>query len=73
MSGRRSRLRFDTKWPGSASSSANDGMRNAERFTSDIESAYRSDPAVEMVLHAKGPSSALESVVRIATTVETIQ
>ena len=73
MCGRRSRLRFDTKWPGSAVSFANEGMRNAERFTSDIESANRSDPAVETVLHAKGPAPALESVGRIATTVETIQ
>ncbi len=72
MSGRRSRLRFDAKWPGYASSSAYKGMRNAERFTSDIESANRSDPAVEMVHHAKGPAPALESVVRIATTMETI-
>ncbi len=72
MSGRRSRLRFDTKWPGSASLSANEGMRDAERFTSDIESANRSDPAVEMMLHAKGPAPAPESVVRIATIVETI-
>lgn len=70
MSGRRSRLRSDTKWPGSASSSADEGMRNAKRSTTDIESANRSDRAVEMVLHAKGPEPSLENVVRITTTVE---
>ena len=71
ISGRRSRLRFDTRWPGSVSSSADEGMRNA-RSTSDIESANRSDPAVEMVLHAKGSAPALKNVVRITTTVEII-
>ncbi|KAF6240945.1 hypothetical protein HO173_000738 [Letharia columbiana] len=70
ISGRRSRLRFGTKWPGSASSSAGEGTRNARSSTSDIESANRSDSAVEMVLHAKGPVPALEGVVRITTTVE---
>lgn len=68
-SGRRSRLRLDNKWPGSASSSADEGMRNARKSTSDIESANRSDPAVEMVLHAKGPTPVPENVVRITTTV----
>lgn len=69
-SGRRSRLRFDSKWPGLASSSAGDRMRNARRSASDSESANRGDLAIEMVLHAKGPAPALESVVRITTTVE---
>ncbi|KAL9135858.1 MAG: hypothetical protein Q9175_002947 [Cornicularia normoerica] len=63
------RLRLDNKWPGSASSSADEGMRNARKSTSDIESANRSDPAVEMVLHAKGPTPVPENVVRITTTV----
>ena len=31
ISGRRSRVRFNTRWPGSASSSAGEGMRNARR------------------------------------------
>lgn len=70
FSGRRSRLRFGTKWPGSASSSAGEGMRNARSSTLDIESANRSDLAVEMVLHAKGPVPALKGVVIITTTVE---
>ena len=67
-----SRLRFDIKWPGLVSSSADGGMRNARRSPSDIESANRGDPAVEMVLHAEGPAPARENVFRITTTVEII-
>ena len=70
ISGHRSRLRSHTKWPGLVSSSADEGLRNAKRSASDIESANRSDPAVEMILHARGPRPPIENVVRIMTTVE---
>lgn len=54
VSGGRSRSRFDKRWPESASLSADEGMRNVRRSTSDIESADRSEAAIEMVFHTKG-------------------
>ena len=70
ITGRRSRLRGDTKWPASASSFADERTHKARKPTSDIESANRSDRAVEMVVHAKGPAPRIDNAVRITTVVE---
>ena len=70
ISSRHSRPRFDFKWPGSTSSSTDKRLRNARRSTSDIEIANKSAPAFEMVLHAKGPATHLESDITPTTTLD---
>ena len=67
MPGRPSRLRFCSKWLGSAASPADGNIRNARRSTADVEMVDVVGPPVKMELDAKDTAPAPDSVIKDTT------
>ena len=62
MPGRPSRLRFCSKWLGSAASPADGNIRNVRRSTADVERVDVAGPPVKMELNAMNTAPAPDGV-----------